>query len=280
MTNFCSFENAQSLMTGIKDKLDEKVMSVNGITPDTDGNVSVSIPNVDILEMLEIEPYPSVGVLQVDNKDVIVAFGKSNIYPLENPDTIHKISIFDKDIALLQDIPEIPVTSVNGMTGDVVIDTYTLELEGGVKTVDGQSPDNTGNVPLLPLYKNGFEVRKTWPAYDKYDLDYDNDRRSYVNNNGSANIITSMGYGNIILINSFLSQRTNFIIPTTLSAYDTYGNYMKWVVYNATTNSEQIPINDTEVYIGDKIEVIFNKSERKVFVFGSNGKIKLLIALT
>lgn len=172
------------------------------------------------------------------------------------------------------------VTSVNGMTGDVVIDTYTLEVEGGVKTVDGQSPDTNGNVALLPLYKNGLQVRKEWPAYNKYDLDYDNDRRSYVNNNGTSNDITSMSYGNIILTGSYLSQRTNFVIPTTLSAYSTYGDYMKWTVYNATTASEQIPINDTEVYIGDKIEVVFNKYERKVFVFGSNGKLKLTIDLT
>lgn len=280
MTNFCSYENAQSLMTGIKDKLDEKVMSVNGIAPGTDGNVSVSIPNVDILEMLEIEPYPSAGMLRVNDKDVIIAFGESNIYPLENPDTIHSISIFDKDIALLQDIPEVPVTSVNGMTGDIVIDTYTLEVAGGVKTVDGQSPDTNGNVALLPLYKNGLQVRKTWPAYDKYDLDYDNDRRSYVNNNGSTNNITSMGYGNIILTGSYLSQRTNFVIPTTLSAYDTYGDYMKWTVYNGTTLTELIPINDTEIVIGGKIEVIYNKSERKVFVFNEMSKLKLTIDLT
>lgn len=99
-------ENIPSDITGI-------VSSVNNKSPDTEGNVNIDKEDIGLSNVLDIE---QASKDEVENLTTVVESHATELKALDD-----KITNLD--------LPDAPVLSVNGKTGNVVITKETIELE-------------------------------------------------------------------------------------------------------------------------------------------------------
>ena len=166
--------------------LSGKVQSVNGVKPDSSGNVSIAVGSDYTLPTASANTLGGVkigsnitnnsGTISVSQKNVTDALGYT---PLQNAPVTSvdgKTGAIDLSSTYQPKgnyLTSAPVSSVNGQTGAVTIDTgvtsfngfkgavtYTapvtsvngktgaVNIDVGVKTVNGTAPDSSGNVTI------------------------------------------------------------------------------------------------------------------------------------
>lgn len=252
-----------------KTELNSCVKSVNNVTPDENGNVTISVSGGGIGGSITIDSaLSSTSTNPVQNKVIKDALDdKAN---LNKNNTFLKENWFEKGVSLLAyrdsnsaikwyqspinpSIASIDATNYTGTAakatqdgaGNVITETYATksDISGVVKSVNGTKPDSNGNVTIALSGGGGVSTSEsnTWTGKQtfqkmKFNFEsYNAPRISGATDNPAASVAVYNVQGNFTLDMSVLAGLLNNGDATLFTAYITTNGAYTLSITNAGT---------------------------------------------
>lgn len=252
-----------------KTELNSCVKSVNNVTPDENGNVTISVSGGGIGGSITIDSaLSSTSTNPVQNKVIKDALDdKAN---LNKNNTFLKENWFEKGVSLLAyrdsnsaikwyqsptnpSIASIDATNYTGTAakatqdgaGNVITETYATksDISGVVKSVNGTKPDSNGNVTIALSGGGGVSTSEsnTWTGKQtfqkmKFNFEsYNAPRISGATDNPAASVAVYNVQGNFTLDMSVLAGLLNNGDATLFTAYITANGAYTLSITNAGT---------------------------------------------